>query len=309
MNYDFCLNPCSLPVNNISDANTYLNDIFVGIVELCDDNSQMSLYSNEQLNKTKITDSYTFYDYKMSLMENDRELADFVFNLEDRSPFLDFLSESEIMDIMKYNFTLFDLPLDSSEYDILKFACLKDAILISLPTNNLWINETIPVAIKNVKSGTTEKNDILNIYNSIVSHLKTEYDWKMELKNIVFSTVFDQWFVNLDEKNQLHVSNLLKRAFLINFHGTIEQTKIIRGSSKKIWEWRGGCPHFGKGRIRVLYASFSEKILILNGFIKSNNDYTGEVRIAEAMLEQLVHENKIEKSIRSSKDQRHEDNP
>jgi hypothetical protein len=65
----------------------------------------------------------------------------------------------------------------------------------------------------------------------------------------------------------------------------------------RAWEWRGGCPHFGKGRIRVLYASFSGKILVLNGFIKNNNDYTSEVRVAEAMLEQLVQESKMEKSI------------
>jgi hypothetical protein len=95
-------------------------------------------------------------------------------------------------------------------------------------------------------------------------------------------------FSTLDEKNQLHVSNLIRRACGLNFLGTIEQAKQIKGTKEKIWEWRGGCPHFGKGRIRILYYSTGGNHYILCCFIKTDNDdYTQEIHVAERVLEEM----------------------
>jgi hypothetical protein len=115
----------SLPVDSKENASSLLGDIFIGIADLCDENSLVVLYSNEQLNNTKISEGFTFYDYKENLLKsNNRDLAEFVFKIEERSPFLDFISESKISDIMKYDISLFEIPIVSSECDILKYACL-----------------------------------------------------------------------------------------------------------------------------------------------------------------------------------------
>jgi hypothetical protein len=289
MKYEFCLNPLSLPAENSDKADAFLNDIFIGIAGLYNHKNTVTLYSNEKLNNTEIADSYTYKDYKIKLIqEGDKDLAEFVFEIEDRSPFLEIVSDMIIEELTQYEMDVFEIPANAAEYDILKFACLHEAVLISLPTNPIWQKEIIPVKLRNTKTYHTNEIDVLNIFDQHVSHLYSKADWKAELPNIVFSGKFEKWYKDLHEKNQLHVTNLIKRAHKLNFTGTIEQTKKIQGSNKNIWEWRGGCPAFGKGRIRILYKPEGEKYYILLGFIKTTEELTGEIQAAETALDHIT---------------------
>jgi hypothetical protein len=285
MKYDFCLNPLCLPAENIDKANTFLNDIFIGIAGLYNNKTTITLYSNEKLNNTQLADGYTYKDYKIRLIqEGNKDLAGFVLEIEDRSPFLEMVSDVIIEELMQYEMNVFEIPANTAEYDILKFSCLHEAVLISLPTSPIWQKEAVPVKIKNTKTCHIDEIDVLNIFDHNVSHLYIKTNWKAELSNIVFSDKFENWYKNLHEKNKLHVANLIKRAHILNFTGTIEQTKKIHSSDKNIWEWRGGCPAFGKGRIRILYKPEGGKYYILLGFIKTTEELTGEIQAAETAL-------------------------
>jgi hypothetical protein len=285
MTYDFCLNPLSLPAEGAQKAFSFLNKIFVGIAAVCGDENAVLLYSNSILNNTQLAEGYTFNDYKNDLLiGTDHDLAFFVLGIEDKSPFLDKIPDKDTHEIMNYNLKIYDMPISAAESDILKYASLHNAILISLPTDRLWEKETLPVKLENIYTTIVDEVDLLNVFNDKVIHLSQEADWKGQLSNVVFSDDFIMWYNDLHEKNQLHVKNLLKRAYELKFRGTIEQTKEIKDTGDKIWEWRGGCPFCGKGRIRILYKPYQSKHLILIGFIKTSNDYTSEISIAEKAL-------------------------
>jgi hypothetical protein len=188
---------------------------------------------------------------------------------------------------------IFDTPLQNDYSDIIKFAYIKDACLLSFPASDLWKNHYIPVTITRLDGHAVEERqyskDLLNIFNNDTANIPV-YNWKDELENNVnFSDIFDDWFNALSEKNKALVAGLIKRADKLGFRGTIEQAKEIKGSSKGIWEWRGGSPGIGSGRIRVLYKSSGGNHYVLCGFIKTNkDDYRPEIRNAESALKKLT---------------------
>jgi hypothetical protein len=291
MTYEFCLNPLSLPADTPDNANNFLKDIFTGIAGLPLANSVISLYSDKELDKTEISPGWTYYNFKYSLIDaRELDLANFVFELEDKSPFLEFIRDEEFLKLTEYDMKLFNtIPMDGNEYDIIKFACLHDAILISLPTSMQWEKDTLPVSMTNISTYEFDEVNLLNVFGVPVGHLVPRYDWKKELsEKVVFSLQFDEWYKNLYEKNQFRVANLLKRANAMNFNGTDKQTRAIEGSSKAIREWRGGCPCSGSGRIRVFYKTEGDKTYILYGFIKTSDNYEAEIRAAETAFDELT---------------------
>ncbi|GHV96219.1 hypothetical protein AGMMS50293_25390 [Spirochaetia bacterium] len=290
MNYEFCLNPLSLPAAAKDDANTFLTEIFRGIAGLPLAESVVTLYSEKKLDETEVSSGWTYYDFKSSLINtNEIDLAGFVLELEDKSPFLEFVTDEEFLKLADYDLRLFETtPLNGSESDIIRFACLHEAILISFPTADIWKKDSLPVAITNISTREVDEISLLNIFNTSVEHIIPQDNWKDGLSaNIIFAEEFDAWFSSLQQKNQIHMANLIGRADKMNFAGTDKQTKLILGSSMAIREWRGGCPMGGSGRIRFFYKSTAGKIYILCGFIKTNNDYEAEIRVAEGILSKL----------------------
>jgi hypothetical protein len=291
MNYEFCLNPLSLPVDTRENAKQYLNDIFCGIAGLSSSENNMVLYADKNIDETKISADWTYSDYKSDLLEsNERDLAGFVLELETRSPFLDFINDGDFLQLAEYEMKMFrHSPMIGPEYDIIKFACLQNAILLSLPTNDLCRRSTISILITNATTNYTDEIVLLNIFDATFAHIP-QYNWKNNLSDtIVFSEAFNHWYSELTEKNKLHIANLLKRADEMRFSGTIKQTKAIEGSEKAIREWRGGAPDIGSGRIRILYKSEQHKFYVLYGFIKtSENEYVTAVKRAEYALAELL---------------------
>jgi hypothetical protein len=290
MTYNICLNPLSLPAANANAAALFLDDIFMGIASLYNKENNVILYSGSLLDDVEFASSYTFRDYKNKLItEMNQDLALFVLELEDKSPFLDKIPDTEIETIMNYRLKIFETPFDRAESDILIYASLQNAILMSLPTNDLWKHEILPVKLENVKTNLIDEVDLLNIFSHKVDHLLVESDWKEQLAGLVFSSIFNDWFDCLHEKNKIHVKNLLTRAYELNFRaGSSEQAKEEKGTTEKIWEWRGGHPLCGKGRIRIFFSSQKSKNYILYGFIKTSNNYSNEIREAENALRGLL---------------------
>jgi len=287
MNYEFCLNPLSLPVDTKEHANEYLTEIFHGIADLLATGSRGVLYSDASLDKTPLSADWTYGDYRSELIySQEHDLASFVLDLETRSPFLDYVDDEDFCCLAKYHMNIFGTtPLDSAEHDIIKFACLQNAVLVSLPTTSLCQRESIPITLVDETAQDSAEITLFNIFNAATSHIPRD-DWKKSLSaKILFSSDFDEWYCGLSEKNKMHVAGLIKRADVARFTGTTKQTKAIANSSKSIREWRGGCPDIGSGRIRILYKSDKGSVFILSGFIKtSGHDYTAAVAKAEIAL-------------------------
>ncbi|MDR1787407.1 MAG: hypothetical protein LBR16_03030 [Treponema sp.] len=287
MNYEFCLNPLSLPVDTKEHANEYLTDIFRGIADLLSTGSSGVLYSDASLDKTFLAADWTYGNYKSELIySQEHDLASFVLELDTRSPFLDYVNNEDFCCLTKYQMKMFGkTPLVSAEHDIIKFACLKNAVLVSLPTTALCQRESIPITLIDEAAQDSDEITLFNIFNAGTTHIPRD-DWKNSLSdNILFSSTFDEWYCDLSAKNKLHVASLIKRADVSRFTGTTKQTKAIINSSNSIREWRGGCPDVGSGRIRILYKSDKGRVFILFGFIKiSPHDYTAAVTRAETAL-------------------------
>jgi hypothetical protein len=282
----FCFNPSSFPAVDAEKGKLYLTDIFKGVASFCTLDNKVVLYTDTELKHLEISANFTFQDYQEYLKTiNDMDLAVFVYDIEDKSPFLNKIPDNNIFELMNYNIKLFDGPIVGSCADILKYACLQGHVLISLPTAPCWETNCIPVTLINTQNRyDIEDIELLNIFNSNIAQLIPCNDWREEYENVIFTNEFNQWYDGLREKDKVHVIHLLKRAHSLNFKGTIEQTKSLDDSAEKLWEWRGGSPQFGKGRIRVLYKSQTGKHYILWGFIKRgfvNDIYDKEIKIAE----------------------------
>jgi hypothetical protein len=290
MKYDFCLNPLSLPVDTVENAENYLIAIFTGIAGLPIADSTISIYSDGKLDDIEITPGLTYRDFKIRMANSgNNDVAGFVLEFDDKSPFLEFVPNDDFEKLTEYDMKMFgNIPMDAPEHDIIKFACLCEAALISLPTDAFWTKESIPVTMTNNTTREVDEVNLSNIFNESVECLIPNNNWKAHLpKNIIFSPVFDGWYNGLLEENQILVEKLIKRADEMNFIGTIKQTKALVESEKSLWEWRGGCPCSGSGRIRVLYKSMGGNHYILSGFIKTFGDYASEIRVAENALNEI----------------------
>lgn len=197
----------------------------------------------------KITD-------RESTKSRDPDLAFFVASIEDISLFLDIIADSDFLEIADYKLQICNSVC--KEYDIFKFACLKDMILISLPTNEFWKNSNIPVIIIQGNTLPT-KVDLLNIYSDNVSHLLHSENWQKKLRECIFSDKFNQWYCDLSDKDMLRIENLLKRACSIKFKGTIEHTQQLKNSKEKICEYRAVVPL----TVKVVFV-FCIKLKIIN---------------------------------------------
>jgi hypothetical protein len=297
MNYELCLNSLSLPAGTEEKAREYLDALFQGIAAISSRDKSVArfmLYSDGSLDDIEMAAGYPYAKYKTFVLASGNiDLAGFIFEIEDKSPFIDFASEIELLKLTNYEMKIFDTPLQNDYSDIIKFAYIKDACLLSFPTSDLWKNHYIPVTITRLDEHTVNEReyskDILNIFNNDTGNIPV-YNWKDELENnVIFSDFFDDWFNALSEKNKALVAGLVKRADKLGFRGTIEQAKEIKGSAMGIWEWRGGRPGIGSGRIRVLYKSSRGNHYVLCGFIKtSKDDYQMEIRNAESAFKQLA---------------------
>jgi len=70
--------------------------------------------------------------------------------------------------------------------------------------------------------------------------------------------------------------------------GSISVCIKIKGTSYNIRELKFGSGHdtFGKKRVFYTFLSNRELVLLL-GFIKNDNDYSAEIRLAEQLIDQL----------------------
>lgn len=285
MKYEFCLNPASIPAASRHEADKYLDAIFIGIASLCQ-NTIPKLFSDDKLDTVEVAKNYSYATYRESIVKRDLDLAGFVLSIEDLSPFLDIIADSDLLEIADSSLQICNSVC--KEYDILKFAYLKDMVLLSLPTSEFWKSTDIPVIITQGNTLPIEKN-LLNIYSDDVSHLLHNENWQEELSECVFSDNFNQWYCELPGKDKLRVENLLKRAYSIKFKGTVEQTKQLKNSKEKICEYRGGCSSYAKGRIRILYKTQSNKFYVLLGFVKhSNDEYDDTIPLAENIFKSLL---------------------
>jgi hypothetical protein len=290
MNYEFCLNPLSLPADSREHAMQWFSGIVRGIAGLVSPDSGAVLYSDDHIDNTELSSNWTYADFRLALLRSEEhDLAGFLVELETRSPFLDYVQDEEFCCLINYEIRIFKMLLNTAEYDILKFACLHGAILISLPTRNLYRKTIIPITLNNTLSHEVNDVELLNVFDESINHIP-QADWKNGLSdNIVFSAQFEEWYNLQTEKNKLHIATLISLADQMNFRGNKKQTKSIEGSAQSIWEWRGGCPDMGSGRIRFLYKADRKKVFILWGFIKTSpHDYTPAIRIAETALNELI---------------------
>jgi hypothetical protein len=308
MNYEFCLNPLSLPCDTKEHGYEYLCNIFTGIANLVGFDSVPVIYANDERDNTFIAEGWTITDFLLDLQQDEkrRELAEFALEYDDKSPLLQYMiddaallkmiSESKFFFLYENdNNSEYKEQLgDDTTFDIIKYACLQNFILLSLPSERKFRRKIIPIILINPHE---EINEIplSNIFNEEIEHIKPITNCKDIFNDkVIFSPVFYKWYENLHTKDQSLVRNTLNRAFQVNFHGNGDRCSAIKGSQLGLREWKGGHPIGSSGWFRIYYKVIDDITYIPHAGIKIKPDfYTLQNPIAENAMSDMLKNKEI----------------
>ena len=295
MDHNFCFNSLSLPAPNPKEAYKLLIDAFLGMLEINSGEDRFFLYYADK-NNTALPDSllteegYTYSNFLDDLFTNNEiDLYSFIVEIEDKSPALDHLIESD--DILErltdFNYYIPD-EAGTTGKDILAITWFLNSHLLSLNTKAIWAHLNVSIARFN---DTLHKQEEINVYNiSCLEHGKLLYEkWKQEAEkplqdlcpHCIFSDSFLQWYDDLGDENRRRVKE-----------------KLILGEQRR---FQGGKPLFDTlkdavnlreirlnsypgGAIRILFKTVPEnKQIILIGFTKKSAHEGYETNIFQAL--------------------------
>jgi phage-related protein len=196
------------------------------------------------------------------------------------------LSEEDEEKITDYEF-IFPDEAPESDYMILSFAFEKNGILLSF-NRDRWMNSTIEVL--KYKDDKTDKAFINNIATEEHAefHIKNSIIEKLPNENIIYSSLFEDWFLSHDTSTIDKIISKVNEAKKLNFD---IDGFLIKSIDKDIWQIKiGTLGGLQQSAIRVLFKKDITNIYILHGFVKQGGttyDYSLDVELAKKNYEEL----------------------
>ncbi len=181
MNDVFFLNDSSLPAPNKDSAIKYMTAIYQGIINLSED-AYPVLFCDNDLSTLKLSSDYLYSDYRLTVAESNIDFAEFILNIEEKSPFVDFIDDVDINEIVDSKVYIYETPFENS---CIKYSCIHDIILLSFPTVDFWKTNGLPYKILSQK-GIQQDGILRNIFNENTESLrgiKTEKKFSLEDKS------------------------------------------------------------------------------------------------------------------------------
>lgn len=290
MVYNYCFNSVAPPSIDRDSANTVLITFLETLAYLIDEQEQIGIYSDFELREYILCDGYSISDAVEVLSNINPDLSQLFYELDEKVPFYYYIDEDEFDKICESTYSFKDFHVVSGhDTSFLGLVDLLDFGLISIASNEYFRTNTLSInSLK--KDGVWSEHNIYNIFNT---ESATEFVHRYDEDNACFKGIqktpdFEGWFAPLDVENKKHIKDKANFLYAERYIGGKPTSTKIKGTDYNIRELKFGSGHDTFGKIRVFYTFLSNReLVLLLGFIKHNNDYRAETRLAEQLIDQL----------------------
>lgn len=288
MDHLICINKNSFPAENILIGTQLFNDALQGVLELQNTHDRFLFFLD--------VNEGNFFDFKISedltcgqfADECDPDLASFLFEVDDKSPALDNLSDEQIEEMAESNFYVPDEAADQYTDDY-ALTWAVSGYLLSISTNERWDQKEIIIARADdqgryVNDNLTLKN--ISNQNHGLEHYKMLHD--IDLEKIISPHIISQsllsWFAEQTSENKVRIIDKVRLAYDRGFQGGEPLFKTLTNANG-IREIRMSA--YAGGAIRILFKRLEQhQQILLVGFIKHGNSegYTEAIKQSNKIL-------------------------
>ncbi len=288
MDQIICINENSFPANSKDEGAALFADALQGVLELQagDDRFFFYLDSNDSgLLDFEIALGFTYHDFIEYIEDQDLKL--FLFEVEDKSPALDSLTEEQLNEMVNYDFYMQGYAIDKKS-DVYGLAWALSGYLLSINSERRWNGVEIeihradddgrfvqePLVIKNIaiaEHGIHHFQQLNNInLNEIIGQHKA-------------SDCFLSWYSEQATENQLKIYDKVSLACKREFKGGRPLFEsLVNGDGLR--EIR--VPAHSGGTIRIVFKHIEQgRQALLYGFIKKGDSEGYTTAIEQAHRE------------------------
>lgn len=274
MDHAICININSFPAPTIEQGKALFNDAIQGVLELYEERDRFFFYLESNVGDLLDLQISNDYTYEQFIEEcDDVDLQSFLYEIEDKSPALDYLSEDQLERVVEYKFFVEGEPLDKFP-DVYGLAWVVSGFLLSINTKKCWSNSEITIGRFDEDSGKPVR-DTLSLKNISTLEHGIEHYRLMNVQDIdqifqpnILSHNFKQWFNNdLTKENRYRVIEKLSLACNRKFQGGEPLFKTLEDGLREV-----RFDAYDGGAIRVLFKKLkNDSHALLVGFIKKSN--------------------------------------
>jgi len=215
MDFELFFNHLSVPASSQQAAYLLFSAMIREALLLNSGDDRLMLnFDVDNIEEIPLAEGYPYRNYKNDLNANNEvDLLVSILEMEDKSSFLQQLSDDELEFLTNSMIYIPDLPYDGS-MDLIGLASLRNGILLSLPTSQAWVSPQILFFIQPTGAVTPQRHGLRNI--SLCGHsalilraFVQEINLRNEFSTIVFRVDMLEWFnaLALEDKHKI-VNNL-----------------------------------------------------------------------------------------------------
>lgn len=291
MDLVFCINKNSFPASDERTGKILFDDAVQGVLAMFEPGEDRCFFyydsNNESLLDLNIAENLTYADFLASC---DIDLQTFLWEVEDKSPALDALSNEQFEEMASCDFYVPNEAADKYP-DVYGLAWVTSGYLLSLATEQRWNKQE--VRINKTDEGGRYTNDFLilkNISNESHGKLHNEEAKTVNLEQLIAphiaTQIFISWFKEQSKENQKIIGNKFRLAIEKDFQGgkplfdSLTNSEGVR--EMRMFAYPGGA-------IRLLFKHLKDtQQVFLLGFIKHGNSegYVKYIPEAESLYNQ-----------------------
>ncbi|HAV6239100.1 TPA: hypothetical protein JI313_18865, partial [Acinetobacter baumannii] len=241
MDHTICINSNSFPASCLDQGMILFEDAIQGVLQLYRDKDRFFFFldsNNGGLFDFKISEDLTYEQFIEKCGDND--LQTFLYEIEDKSPALDYLNEEQLDKIVEYKFFVDNEPYHEQP-DVFGLAWVISGILLSINTDKCWSNSEVIIRRLDEQTGVPVE-DTLSLKNISTLDHGIEHFNLMNVQDIdelvqpnILSEILKNWYNNdLSRENKHRVLEKLKLACERNFQGGEPLFKSLEDGFREI---------------------------------------------------------------------------
>lgn len=293
MEHLLCFNHVNLPVDVRNNAFALLEESLQAALRLNSGEDRYAIYYDvEDQNQILLSEGYLYSDFKRELSGRDVDLFSFILEIEDKVPFLEKLPEEDVEELSGVTGYVPGKGY-ATNYDIFTYAWLKSGFLLSLGSDDFWRRNTIDLSISFDNFQNESQVSIRNLsrFENADFHIGQAREKIEEVfPGLHFEADFLGWYDAICQNDRDKTKNVIRLCVEGDFRLGRPVIDTLRDSDyQNMKEIRVGNAFGQRGKIRLFFISSADRIIyILLGFIKHSNDYTVQIKQADALYAAIV---------------------